>query len=266
MINNLELFYILNGTEISFQNQKNELFLTLETSSPLNTLSDNFSISNPVFKVSGIHPYLLNNDFDEEIRSISKFRMVLCSMPDYSNSKDRSIIKYGDQISLMLSNNPNNIFIVATNDGNLKLQKLNGDQTLTSVNIPHNAKFTILPPENKFPSNKPLFFDDIIILRSSFGGNLALTMSNNSKIEYEKGGELKIGNIDDENTGINSNSNIKIEESKWKLVKTDVPMIEQFAGQINPHIPQNSNSSQYRIPYVLRASVTRVMMHRPYAP
>ena len=102
MINNLELFYILNGTEISFQNQKNELFLTLETSSPLNTLSDNFSISNPVFKVSGIHPYLLNNDFDEEIRSISKFRMVLCSMPDYSNSKDRSIIKYGDQISLML--------------------------------------------------------------------------------------------------------------------------------------------------------------------
>ena len=228
MINNLELFYILNGTEISFQNQKNELFLTLETSSPLNTLSDNFSMSNPIFKVSGIHPYLLNNDFDEEIRSISKFRMVLCSMPDYSNSKDRSIIKYGDQISLMLSNNPNNIFIVATNDGNLKLQKLNGDQTLTSVNIPHNAKFTILPPENKFPSNKPLFFDDIIILRSSFGGNLALTMSNNSKIEYEKGGELKIGNIDDENTGINSNSNIKIEESKWKLVKTDVPMIPSW--------------------------------------
>ena len=41
MINNLELFYILNGTEISLQNQKNQLFLTLETSSPLNTLLQN---------------------------------------------------------------------------------------------------------------------------------------------------------------------------------------------------------------------------------
>ena len=36
-------------------------------------------------------------------------------MPDYLSSKERSIIKYGDQISLML---PNNLFIVATNDGN----------------------------------------------------------------------------------------------------------------------------------------------------
>ena len=243
MITNLELFYILNGTEISLQNQKNELFLTLETSSPLNLLlqNNNFPTSNPIFKVSGIHPYLLNNDFDQEIRTISKFRIVLCSMPDYSNSKERSIIKYGDQISLML---PNNIFIVATNDGNLKLQKLNGDQTLTSVNIPHNAKFTIIPPENKYPANKPLFFDDIIILRSSFGGNLALTTSNNSKIEYEKGGELKIGDIDYENTGINSNSNVKIEECKWKLIKTDVPMIPSWHKK-RKYLDNNINSYIY---------------------
>ena len=244
MINNLELFYILNGTEISLQNQKNQLFLTLETSSPLNTLVQNnpsFSIPNPIFKVSGIHPYLLNNDFDQEIKTISKFRMVLCSMPDYSNSKERSIIKYGDQISLML---PNNLFIVATNDGNLKLQKLTGDQSLTSVNIPHNAKFNIVPPENKFPANKPLFFDDIIILRSSFGGNLALTTSNNSKIQYEKGGELKIGNIDDENTGINSNSNVKIEECKWKLIKTDVPLIPTWHKK-RKFLDNNINSYIY---------------------
>ena len=243
MITNLELFYILNGTEISLQNQKNELFLTLETSSPLSSVlqNQNLSISNPVFKVSGIHPYLLNNDFDQEIRTISKFHIVLCSMPDYSNSKERSIIKYGDQISLML---PNNIFIVATNDGNLKLQKLNGDQTLTSVNIPHNAKFTIVPPENKFPANKPLFFDDIIILRSSFGGNLALTTTNNSKNEYEKGGELKIGDIDYENTGINSNSNVKIEECKWKIIKTDVPLIPSWHKK-RKYLDNNINSYIY---------------------
>ena len=244
MINDLELFYILNGTEISLQNQKNELFLTLEASSPLNNFLNSSSsavISNPIFKVSGIHPYLLNNDFDQEIRTISKFNIVLCSMPDYLSSKERSIIKYGDQVSLML---PNNLFIVATNDGNLKIQKLNGDQTLTSVNLPHNSKFTIVPPENKFPANKPLFFDDIIILRSSFGGNLALTTTNNSEKEYEKGGDIKIGNIDDINTGINSNSNIKIEECKWKLIKTDVPMIPSWHKK-RKYLNNNINSYLY---------------------
>ena len=245
MINDLELFYIMNGTEISLQNQKNELFLTLETSSPLNKNSSLFSssqiVSNPIFKVSGIHPYLLNNDFDQEIRTISKFNIVLCSMPDYLSSKERSIIKYGDQISLML---PNNLFIVATNDGNLKLQKLNGDQTLTSVNLPHNSKFTIIAPENKFPINKPLFYDDIIILRSSFGGNLALTTTNNSEKEYEKGGEIKIGNIDDINTDINSNSNIKIEECKWKIIKTDIPMIPSWHKK-RKYLNNNINSYLY---------------------
>ena len=181
MINNLELFYILNGTEIALQNQKNQLFLTLESSSlpDIRNSSSNLKNTNCTFKVSGIHPYLLNNDFEQEMRIISKFRMVLCSMPDYSSNKERSIIKYGDQVAFML---PNNLFIVATNDGDLKLQQLNGDKTLSSINLPHNSKFTILPPENKFPANKPLLYDDIIILRSSFGGNLSLTTSNNSQI------------------------------------------------------------------------------------
>ena len=245
MINNLELFYILNGTEISLQNQKNELFLTLESTSSLSGQSQN-SLNNQnntkcSFKVSGIHPYLLNNDFDQEIRTISKFRLVLCSMPDFSSNKDRSIIKYGDQVSFML---PNNLFIVATNDGDLKLQRLNGDQTLSSVNLPVNSKFTIIPPENKFPSNKPLFYDDIIILRSSFGGNLSLTTSNNSQLEYEKGGEIRIGNIDDIHTGINSNSNVKIDECKWKVVKVDIPLIPSWHKK-RKYLNDNINSYLY---------------------
>ena len=245
MINNLELFYILNGTEIALQNQKNELFLTLETSSPLSgSILNSSNIQKNTkcsFKVSGIHPYLLNNDFEQEIRTISKFTIVLCSMPDFSSNKERSIIKYGDQVSFML---PNNLFIVATNDGDLKLQRLNGDQTLSSINLPHNSKFTIIPPENKFPANKPLFYDDIIILRSSFGGNLSLTTSNNSQIEYEKGGEMKIGNIDDVNTGINSNSNVKIEESKWKIVKVDIPLIPTWHKK-RKYLNDNINSYLY---------------------
>ena len=245
MINNLELFYILNGTEISLQNQKNELFLTLESTSSLSNVYQNPSNNQTnikcTFKVSGIHPYLLNNDFDQEIRTISKFKIVLCSMPDFSSNKERSIIKYGDQVSFML---PNNLFIVATNDGDLKLQRLNGDQTLSSINLPLNSKFTIIPPENKFPANKPLFYDDIIILRSSFGGNLSLTTSNNSKIKYEKGGEMRIGNIDDVNTGINSNSNLKMDECKWKVVKVDIPLIPSWHKK-RKYLNDNMNAYLY---------------------
>ena len=245
MINNLELFYILNGTEISLQNQKNNLFLTLEITQSLSTpQKESFSNqknSKFSFKASGIHPYLLNNDFEQEIKIISKFRIVLCSMPDFSSTKERSIIKYGDQICFML---PNNLFIVASNEGDLKLQTLDGDQTLSSVNLPLNAKFTIEPPENKFPSNKPLFFDDIIVLRSSFGGNLSLTMTNNSQLQFERGGEMKIGPVDDLNTGINTNSNIKIEECKWKIIKVDIPNIPSWYKK-RKYLNDNINSYLY---------------------
>ena len=62
MLNNLDLFYILNGTEISLQNQKNELFLTLESSESLSTPKrDITSIDKGInysFKVSGfIHTF-----------------------------------------------------------------------------------------------------------------------------------------------------------------------------------------------------------------
>ena len=245
MIDNLELIYILNGTEVSLQNQKNKLFLTLETSLPLSGQSylnnQNQKNTKSSFKVSGIHPYLLNNDFDQEIRTISKFRMVLSSMPDYNSNKERSIIKYGDQVSFML---PNNLFIIATNDGNLKIQQLNGDQTLSSVNLPHNSKFTIVPPENKFPANKPLFYDDIIILRSSFGGFLSLSTANNSRLEYDKGGEMRIGDVDDINIDINSNSNSKLDENKWKIIKVDIPLIPTWHKK-RKYLNDNINSYLY---------------------
>ena len=238
MLNNIDLFYIVNGTEICLQNQKNNLFLTLESSK---LLSNQISKSKCLFKVSGMHPYLLNNDFDQEINTISKFRIVLCSMPDYSSNKERSIIKYGDQVSFML---PNYLFIAATNEGDLKLQTLEGDQTLSSVNLPLNAKFTIVAPESKYPINKPVFFDDIVILRSSFGGNLSLIMSNNSQIQYERGGEMKIGGIDDINTEIKSNSNMKIEECKWKIIKVDIPNIPSW-NKKRKYLNDNINTYLY---------------------
>ncbi len=190
--------------------------------------------------MSGIHPYLLNNDFDQEIKTISKFRIILCSMPDFSANKDPTIIKYGDQVSFML---PNNLFIVATNDGDLKLQRINAEK-ISSINLPANSKFTILPPDNKCPANKPLFFDDIILLRSSFGGNLSLTISDNSKMEFDKRGEMHIDNIDNINTGINSNSNTRTDESKWKVVKVDIPLLPSW-NKKRKYINDNINSYLY---------------------
>ena len=247
MLNNLDLFYILNGTEISLQNQKNELFLTLESSESLSVIKKSESSSKTSlhysFKVSGIHPYLLNNDFEQEIRTISKFKLLLFSMPDYSSAKERSIIKYGDQICLQVKNN---LFIVATNDGDLQLENLKGDQTLSSVNLPINSKFTIVNPEKQFPTNKPLFFDDIIILRSSFGGHVCLTLVNNSVLQYENGGEIKIGGVDDVNTGINSNSNIIIDECKWKIVKVDVPLTPTWFKK-RKYLNDNINSYPFHL-------------------
>lgn len=64
-------------------------------------------------------------------------------------------------------------FLAANNEGDWKLQILEGNQALNSVNLALNSKFTIEAPESKFHINKPIFFDDIVILRSSsFWGNL----------------------------------------------------------------------------------------------
>ena len=220
MINNLELYYILNGTEISLQNVKNNLFLTLESSISPDEINTKYS-----FKVSGVHPYLLNNDFESEINLKSKFRIVLYSMPDYASNKERSIIKYNDQVALMLNNN---IFIVATNDGNLKLEKLKNEGNLISKNLPANARFTIIQPNSKIVENKPLLYDDIIILKTNFGGNISLNKNS----------------IDE--TGINVNYNLQNEENKWKIIKVNIPLIPSWHNK-RKYLNNNINSYLYNM-------------------
>ena len=92
-------------------------------------------------------------------------------MPDDSSIKERSITKYWDQISFVLQNY---LFLAATNEGDWKFQIFEGVQTLNSVDLPLNSKFTIEAPESRFYINKNIFFDDIVILRSSsFWGKLS---------------------------------------------------------------------------------------------
>ena len=163
MFNFTDLTYILNGTPISFLNCKNNLYLSLD-------------MSNYNFKVNGIHPYLYNNNFEKEIKTITKFILVLSSMPNYLLNSPSSIITFGTQVSIMT---PNNMFIVATNDGQLRLEALKGDQTLTSINLPNNSKFTLIDPLHQSNFSKPLLFNDKIVLRSNFGKYLSLSDDNN---------------------------------------------------------------------------------------
>ena len=81
-------------------------------------------------------------------------------MPNYLLNSPSSIITFGTQVSIMT---PNNMFIVATNDGQLRLEALKGDQTLTSINLPNNSKFTLIDPLHQSNFSKPLLFNDKIV-------------------------------------------------------------------------------------------------------
>lgn len=214
MFNFTDLTYILNGTPISFLNCKNNLYLSLD-------------MSNYNFKVNGIHPYLYNNNFEKEIKTITKFILVLSSMPNYLLNSPSSIITFGTQVSIMT---PNNMFIVATNDGQLRLEALKGDQTLTSINLPNNSKFTLIDPLHQSNFSKPLLFNDKIVLRSNFGKYLSLSNEN----------------VPDKINNVNSNGMIILDESIWKCVKTEVPYLPDWLSK-RKYLNYNMNSYLYTL-------------------
>ena len=165
MFNFTELTYVLNGSSICLQNLKNKLYLSL-------------NMSNYKFQVTGYHPYLANHNFEKELKQISKFKIVLSSMPNYTLNTPKSIITFGTQVSLMSTNN---MFLVATNNGELKLESLKGDMTLSSMNLPINSKFTIIDPYNQSNFSKPFLFNDEFLLKSTFGGYLSLNLKDDNQ-------------------------------------------------------------------------------------
>lgn len=215
MFNFTELAYVLNGTPISFQNTKNKLYLSLDT-------------SNSNFKVNGYHPYLSNIQFKSEIKTITQFTVVLSSIPDYINNTPRSIISYGTQVSLM---SPNEMFLVATNNGELRLEGLKESNTLSVKSLPINSKFTIIDPYNPSNFSKPLLYNDEVVLRSTFGGYLVLSFNQE--------------NPDLINT-VNSNGMMIIEESIWKLIKITVPFIPDWVYK-RKYLNYNINSYLYNL-------------------
>ena len=229
MFNFTELAYVLNGTPIAFLNTKNNQYLSLD-------------MSNYSFKVNGTHPYLINKEFEKDIKTVTKFNLVLSSMPNYEANSPRSIITYGTQISFMA---PDQMFLVATNNGELKLEKLKGDMSLSSMNLPINSKFTVIDPYNQANFSKPLLYNDEIVLRSTFGGYLSL--SSNSELSSTNPDALY---------AVNSNGMIIIEDSIWKLIKTNVPYIPDWVHK-RKYLNFNLNSYLYNLDQSLNNTGTK---------
>ena len=223
MSNLLELVYVRNGTQIALLNMKSKLYLNLIKSS-----------SN--FKVNGKHPFNINPEYQEEINSITKFTIVLSSMPNFTLNKERTPLKFGDQISLMTYNN---LFLVCTNNGELKLEELKGDRTLTSLNLPINSKFILMDPSNdNHPVAKPLFFNDLVTLKSTFGGYLSLVPG----LRFNMG---QTANEEEKERMIAVTNNMRVmNESMFKIIKPNQPYIEDWFSK-RKNINFNVNSYLY---------------------
>lgn len=176
MINFSEITYIKNSSSIGLINAKNKQFMS-------------YDVIKNSFKGNGIHPFLINKDFED--LQISEFFIILTSNPNSQN-----VITYGNQISLMTKDTR---FIVCLNNGEIRLEKIKEDKVLSS-NIPPNSKFTIIDPDNHSNFSRPLLYNDEIILRSNFGNFLMIGLEDN----------------------VSSSGMINSEETVWKITKTNV--------------------------------------------
>ena len=75
----------------------------------------------------------------------------------------------------------------------------------------------MIDPYNQANFSKPLLYNDEIVLRSTFGGYLSLVSNT----------ELSSTNPD-AFYAVNSNGMIIVEDSIWKLIKTNVPYIPDW--------------------------------------
>ena len=189
-MNFTDIAYITNGTLISLMNTQNKNYVALDSN--IN-----------VFKLNGIHPFLINKDYEKENLISSEFYIFQSSSPN----KNKNILTFGTQVTIMTKDQ---MCLVATNNGEVRLEALKGDKTLNSYNFPQNSKFTLIDPFNNNNISKPLLFNDEIILRSTFGSYLILNSFDIS---------------------MNSNGMIISEETIWKIIKTNIPFMPEWTSK-----------------------------------
>jgi hypothetical protein len=189
-----EITYLINGTTISLLNMKNGQYININT-----------------LKVNGIHPFLINKDFENS--GSTEFRIFMSSSPT-----SKGVLSYGNQVSLM---SQEELFLSATNNGGIKLEPLKGDKALNIINLPPNSKLTIIDPYNRSNFSKPLLFNDEVVLRSNFGSYLNCNSD----------------------SSLTCSAMIITDENIWKVVKTDIPYMPDW---LNSRNYLNYNNVSYR--------------------
>jgi hypothetical protein len=117
------------------------------------------------------------------------------------------------------------MFLTATNNGELKLENIIGGyvkgKPILSTNIPKNSKFICFDALNPNNLQKPLKYNDSVMLRSySFQSLLISTLDNN----------------------VSCNGQITTQEAIWKIINPRIPYIPDFVFKRRY---QNFNSISY---------------------
>lgn len=198
MINFSDITYIKNFSNIGLINQKSSQFLCYER-------------TKNAFKGNGINPYLQNKEF-EDTQNTSEFIMILSANPNSQN-----VITFGSQICLMTKDFR---FLTCLNNGEIILESLKNDKSFVASNIPANAKFALIDPNNQSNISRPLIYNDQIILRSNFGNFLMLGLDAN----------------------VSSAGMIISEETTWKIAKS---LVDQFPDWLRKRKYLNHNNVSY---------------------
>lgn len=103
------------------------------------------------------------------------------------------------------------MFLTATNNGELKLENIIGGyikgKPILSNNIPKNSKFICFDAYNPNNLQKPIKYNDIIMLRSqSFQALLIINFENN----------------------VNCSGQITSQDAIWKVINPSIPYIPDF--------------------------------------
>jgi hypothetical protein len=122
-------------------------------------------------------------------------------------------------------------FLTCLNNGEIKFENLKNDKNFIASNIPANAKYALIDPNNQSNISRPLIFNDQIILRSNFGNFLMLGLDNN----------------------VSSAGMIISDETTWKLTKTHVDHFPDWLRK-RKHLNHNNVSYLYNLEKFLEQS------------
>lgn len=210
MLNYTQMTYLTNGCSISLLSQKTKTYLALDTETYK-------------FNLKGIHPFLENKEVKTSLTNQSKLYLFSSEDP-----KSKNVILYGSTVCIMTQEE---YFLCGANNGDLILERLNGNGIMATSNLPPNSKFTILDGFNIDNSMKPICYDDDIILRSSFGYYLVI-----DSMDFEMYNNF---------SAVSCSASMLSEECVFKFINSEVPFVPDWCNK-RKYLNYNNTSYLYQ--------------------